>query len=247
MKPNDKLRGWIGTILFHSIVLLILFFLFSFKTPLPLPGENGVEVGTEVNLGNSDLGLGNFQPIELTDNSQATSQSSSSSSDYLSQNTEDNPSLDNTSKNPNNKTDYKTNAINQNALYKGTNKNGTNQGVAGGNGDQGNPDGTVSSDNYKGLPGTGGDISYDLNGRNGKILVKPAYTSDDQGKIIVSIKVDKKGNVIYAKAGAKGTNISSTILRKQCETAALKSSFEAKTDAQIEQSGTITYIFLNLN
>ncbi|MFH0864573.1 MAG: hypothetical protein V1904_00140 [Bacteroidota bacterium] len=243
MKANDKNKGWIGTILFHSAVLLVLMFLFGFKTPLPLPGENGVEVGTEVNLGNSEMGLGDFQPIELTDNSQSVSQSSSSSSDYLSQSTEDNPSLDNTSKNPNNKTDQ----INQNALYKGTNKNGTNQGVAGGTGDQGNPDGTVNSNNYNGITGTGGDISYDLTGRKSKNLIKPAYTSDDEGKIVVTVKVDKKGNVIYAKAGAKGTNIANTLLRKQCEAAALKSSFEAKTDAQIEQSGTISYIFLKLN
>lgn len=247
MKRNDNIRGWVGTILVHSIILLVLIFLFGFKTSLPLPGEDGVEVGTEVNLGNSEMGLGDFQPLELTDNSQSTSESSSSASDYLSQNTEDNPALDNTSKNPKDKTDNKTNNVNENALYKGKNKTGTNQGIAGGTGDQGNPDGTVDSDNYDGLPGSGGDISYDLKGRKGKNLIKPAYTSDDEGKIVVTIKVDKKGIVIYAKAGAKGTNIANTVLRKQCEAAALKSSFEAKTDAQIEQSGTITYIFLKLN
>lgn len=247
MKLNEKRKGLIGTILVHSALLLVLIFLFGFKTPLPLPGEYGVEVGTEVNLGNSETGLGDFQPIELTDNSQSTSQSSSSSSSYLSQNTEDNPSIKDASQNPNDNNDNKNNTINQNALYKGTKKNGTNQGIAGGTGDQGDPNGSVNSDNYNGTPGPGGNISYDLTGRKSKNLVKPSYDTDDEGKIVVTVKVDKKGAVIYAKAGAKGTNIANVQLRKQCETAALKSSFEAKSDAQIEQSGTITYIFLKLD
>ena len=49
MKRNsNKRKALIGTILFHALIVLALLFL-ALKTPLPLPGEQGVEVsiGTE--------------------------------------------------------------------------------------------------------------------------------------------------------------------------------------------------------
>jgi len=53
---KDKRRGMISTILVHLLVLLALFFL-ALRTPLPLPGEEGVEV----NLGYTDTGSGDVQ------------------------------------------------------------------------------------------------------------------------------------------------------------------------------------------
>ncbi len=50
-------RGIIGTVIFHTIVLLLLIFL-GFFTPLPLPGEEGILV----NFGNSDNGMGEREP-----------------------------------------------------------------------------------------------------------------------------------------------------------------------------------------
>lgn len=50
-------RGIIGTVIFHTIVLLLLIFL-GFFTPLPLPGEEGILV----NFGNSEQGLGQREP-----------------------------------------------------------------------------------------------------------------------------------------------------------------------------------------
>ncbi len=54
---SEKKKGIIGTIVFHTIVLLILFFL-GFFTPLPLPGEEGILV----NFGDTENGLGNREP-----------------------------------------------------------------------------------------------------------------------------------------------------------------------------------------
>ena len=54
---KDKYKGIIGTVLFHGALLLLLIIL-GFSTPLPLPGEGGVEV----NLGTSDEGQGDIQP-----------------------------------------------------------------------------------------------------------------------------------------------------------------------------------------
>lgn len=48
-QKKNKIIAAIGTLLVHALVLLLLF-LMAFRTPLPLPGEEGVEV---------DLGLYN--------------------------------------------------------------------------------------------------------------------------------------------------------------------------------------------
>ncbi len=53
---KDRRRGLIGTIIVH-IVLLVALLLVALRTPLPLPGEEGVEV----NLGYDDQGYGKVQ------------------------------------------------------------------------------------------------------------------------------------------------------------------------------------------
>lgn len=54
-------KAFLITLAVHSL-LLLLFFLFSFKTPeTPLPPP---EEGIEVNLGNSDIGFGDVQPLQ---------------------------------------------------------------------------------------------------------------------------------------------------------------------------------------
>ncbi len=53
---KDKKRGIIGTIIFHLILIISLIFL-ALRTPLPLPGEEGVEV----NLGYDETGSGKIQ------------------------------------------------------------------------------------------------------------------------------------------------------------------------------------------
>jgi len=53
---KDKRKGIIGTVVVHIILLVCLFF-FALRTPLPLPGEEGVEV----NLGYDETGFGDIQ------------------------------------------------------------------------------------------------------------------------------------------------------------------------------------------
>jgi outer membrane biosynthesis protein TonB len=163
--------------------------------------------------------------------------------------------------------------VNQNALYK--KKKNSSDGTTGKPGNQGREDGTAASGNYGGTgtgkgtgngsgtgPGTGsgsgsgtGDgkgggigngVSYDLGGRKAASLQKPLYNSDDQGVVVVSIKVNKLGKVTYASAGAKGTTISELGLRKQAENAALHTVFSPDENAPDEQRGTITYKFVKV-
>ncbi len=57
MKPvqtnKSKILALAGTIIFHAIVIFLLF-IWVLKTPLPLPGEQGIEVS----FGNSNTGMG---------------------------------------------------------------------------------------------------------------------------------------------------------------------------------------------
>jgi TonB family protein len=55
---KNKRKALIGTLLFHAAVVVALLFM-ALRTPLPLPGEEGVEV----NLGYADQGLGN-RPVQ---------------------------------------------------------------------------------------------------------------------------------------------------------------------------------------
>lgn len=55
-KDKDARRGLIGTLIVHLLLLVALFFL-ALRTPLPLPGEEGVEV----NFGYDEQGSGDIQ------------------------------------------------------------------------------------------------------------------------------------------------------------------------------------------
>ena len=70
--------------------------------------------------------------------------------------------------------------------------------------------------------------------------------SEYEGKVVVIITVDKKGNVISAIPGAKGSTTLNKELLKRAKTAALKTKFNAKSSAPNNQQGKIIYYF-NLN
>ena len=121
---------------------------------------------------------------------------------------------------------------------------GQNQGVAGGQGNQGDPKGTPDAPNYGpgGGQGTEG-ISFDLGGRRAKSLIKPPYDLQKEGTVVVAITVDRNGRVTDATPGIKGSTILDGELLKLAKDAALKTTFESSNDAPVIQKGTITYIF----
>lgn len=251
---KSKIAAIAGTILFHALMLVVLLLL-AFHTPLPLPGEEGVEV----NLGYSDNGMGDIQPEQPAMSPQAAAKASQNQADdqLVTENNEEAPAIVK-KKEEKPKTKPVTKRIpvvetpelptvNQKAMYPGKStktSTGGNQGITGKPGDQGSPNGTPGSPNYVGNGGKGNGISYDLGGRGSRSLPKPTYNSPEQGLIVVSIKVDRNGKVTYASAGAKGTTISEINLRQQAESAARKTLFDADPDAPDEQRGTITYKFI---
>ena len=114
-----------------------------------------------------------------------------------------------------------------------------NQGdAASGSGNQGSPFGNSDSGANEGVGGIG---SFNLNGRSigAGGLPKPAYTIQEEGRIVINITVDPRGNVIMAEIG-KGTNIDHATMRKSALEAARKAKFNSIQGTN-NQSGTITY------
>jgi len=124
--------------------------------------------------------------------------------------------------------------------------NGTGSGSRGnteGQGTQGVPTGNAS---YGKTSGVGGWGEYDLRGRGvGRGgLIKPSYTANDYGTVVIEIIVDPQGNVVSADIG-RGTNTPSSTLKSEAMKAARRTKFSV-TNKPGNQKGTITYKF-NLN
>ena len=115
---------------------------------------------------------------------------------------------------------------------------GTGTGTGSGSG-SGDGSGTGSGSGSGTGAGTG---SYSLAERTlvGE-LVKPTYNVYEEGKVVVTIIVNKDGAVINATVGS-GTNTDNQTLRNAAVEAAQKTKFN-KITTDKNQSGTITYIF----
>lgn len=148
------------------------------------------------------------------------------------------------------------------AMYKGKNTNSSSQGTAqSGSGDQGNPLGDPFSKQY-GTPGSGsgsGDgfgtgngsgsgngpgISFDLSGRT--MVRKPTVNDDsqEQGKVVVDVTVDKTGKVLTATGPGRGSTTTSSVLVRKAIEAARKTQFNPSPAGVEEQRGTMTFNFI---
>jgi colicin import membrane protein len=131
-----------------------------------------------------------------------------------------------------------------NARNSGTSS--TSEGIAGGTGNQGVPNGSVDSKNHG--PGDGGTgtsgVSYSLLGRGVQKLPLPKYDYQGGGKVVVEVSVDRSGKVIQAIPGIKGSTTLEEYLLKVAKDAAMEATFEVKSDAPLVQKGTITYNFV---
>ncbi len=146
------------------------------------------------------------------------------------------------------------------SLYQGKNTKSPSQGTAStGTGDQGDKNGDPFS-KYTGPngngtgpgkgdgtgPGTGpgnGGIIIDLTGR--KLVRRPSIDdkSQETGRVVVSITVDKDGTVTEARPGARGSTTTSTYLFGKAKEAAMKAKFSPNSNGTDIQKGTMTFVF----
>lgn len=120
--------------------------------------------------------------------------------------------------------------------------NGSGQGNTGNSGTSGS--GTGSGAGNQGNPigkGTLNGHAYSLDGRAPKSIPNPVGEYNENGKVVVQIRVNANGDVVYAKS-TTGTQTANASLIKMAEDAARKSKWDAKPGAN-DQIGTITYIF----
>lgn len=284
------------------MVCAMLFIIFFFaRWTLPQIAPPVLEEGIEVNLGNSDQGLGNVAPQipgePAAKEESFTPPAKAASSPPVAQEeniqgdeneTDEAPVVDKDPKpvvrkniptevpvKPRVKNSpvvhtmpVKVNASTQpvanptpapphpKAIYKGGTSNGTggngadtyngvrNQGIAGGHGDQGNPNGNPNADSYKGNASRGNSgvrIRSGLSGRSFKHL--PSFEDDfnENAKVAVDIKVDKDGNVISAIVNPRGTTTTNGTIRSIATRKAMQLKLNAGDED--EQTGTILFDF----
>ena len=142
-------------------------------------------------------------------------------------------------------TDIMNRTKNALANSKNAGTNSTSEGIAGGTGNQGDPNGSVNSKVRGAGSGTGDKgISYDLQGRGFQKLPPPKYDYQGEGRVVVEVSVDRQGKVIQAVPGIKGSTTLDEYLLKVAKDAAMEARFEVKPDGPAIQKGTITYNFI---
>ena len=250
IKPTkNRRKAIIGTVLFH-IGLLLCFIFMGLTYQIPPPPEEGITI----NFGYQDFGSGSEQLEQIVEEQEITPQEIVNNNpvveDISTQDIEETPTtkLKEQLEKPKevNKIEEKKlePVVNTKALYPGKKQNNSNsQGISEGQGDQGSQDGDPNSNAYTG-GGTGTNgIAYQLGGRTIAEIKKPNYDSQQQGKVVVTIRVDRNGKVISATPGAKGSTTTNAYLYSKAKEAALKTTFEANTTAPEIQVGTIIYNF----
>lgn len=280
MKLNkDDIYGLIGSLAFHAVLFLILWFS---VLKAAVPEEDG---GVLVNFGNIDSAAGTFEPQytgrqlpqETTTPPPPTPVPpvETPKEDLLTQDLEESVSLDEEKKKEEQRKKAeeekrRKEAEEQERIRKQkeaeakriaeerrkqaeaiSNKvagafgigtaEGNNQGdAAEGAGNQGSPFGNSDHGENEGIGGYG---SFNLNGRSlgAGGLPRPAYTIQEEGKIVINITVNPKGNVIFAEIG-RGTNIDNASMRRSALEAVKRATFNSISGAN-NQSGTITYVY----
>lgn len=88
-----------------------------------------------------------------------------------------------------------------------------------------------------------GSFKYDLQGRNLVHFPDVIETSQKEGKVVVTIKVDTKGNVIAAEYTSKGSTTSDSVLKKAAIKAAKEARFNFSPSSPAVQIGTVSFTF----
>lgn len=244
---SNQVKSGILTAAIMALVAVVLL-AFGYDPPDPPIPEEGVEV----NVGDSDFGLG--ESVEPA--SEASSYTPPAAQNQVAtQNTEPSVGMPST---PNQGTvtnpvaqeqpqvENKEPEINKNALFTGrrnqTGQTGTgSEGITSGTGNQGKPNGSPNSNNYNGNGGNG--TSYSLKGRSVVSIPKPEYNSNLQGRIVIDIWVNQQGQVVRVEGPSQGSTITNSGMVEHAKKAARKARFNADIHALEEQKGSITYIF----
>jgi hypothetical protein len=279
-EKNLKASGY--TVAICGLLALLFFYL---QWDMPQTQTPVLDTGIEVNLGNSETGLGDIAPqLPGTPSNANETNVSPPPSSAVTQPKQNIAADENGDEEVNNATKvvkpevkpkpfvnipttvkrHSENTVAApapkpvmpKALYKGGTTNGNggnyadsyngvkNQGIAGGNGDQGKPNGNPNSDSYTGNGGTGKSgvsIRSGLDGRRFTHL--PSFEDDfnEPAKVAVDIIVAANGAVTSATINPRGTTTTNANIRAIAIRKAKQLKLNAGKDE--EQTGTIVFDF----
>ena len=251
LAPEERRNRRNGIIAVVCIYLLLFIFFRTcgLKHMVPPPPEYGIELDMSGGGGGGSAQVSNTRSDQPAATNAAPSQPKAAPR-VSTQRTEATPKV--TADQPKTNTTAQAEptvtqpTVNENALFKKKPGGSTGSGTGSGSG-QGSGTGVGSGSGSGGGSGSGsgqGTGDFWLGGRPVVYKARPNGGENKSGDIVVIFRADKEGNVIYAKAGGRGTTINDTALWEECERAAKKSKFKAKEDAPVEQQGKITYHFV---
>ncbi|MEQ9187487.1 MAG: hypothetical protein RLP15_07105 [Cryomorphaceae bacterium] len=248
---KNKRRGLIGTIVFH-LILLILFLFTGLTTPVPIPEEEGLPV--QLDLGNTDFGQGDEQPLSSTEPEESEpitepqpveASPVESPEDVVTQDADSDLSAPEETK-PQKPVEKKPElsenlkkVLQSNPFQTKDDNDSKGQGDSDQPGDHGKAEGSPEGNSLHG-DAAGGGISFDLGGRSAKNLRAIPGNYQESGLIVIDIVVDREGNVLRASVGRK-TTITNASLLKAAEAEARRVKFTPNPSAPEEQRGKISY------
>lgn len=269
LDTKHKQKSMAITVVLHVIILLLFFYVGL--TYLDPPPENGIAVnfGTmDTGSGNVQPKEKIKTAPKQTAPEPVKQQKSEIKEEVITQDTEEAPVIKNekkkelvkelvkevpkkepkkeVEKKPNPKPDQSTSDA-LSSLINGPKSDGVDEAGEGGDkkpGDKGDLNGDPNAKSYYGNgKGLDGDGNYLLGGR--KALNKKKFVQDcnEAGIVVVSIEVDRNGNVINATPGVRGTTNNSKCLLNPAKRAALATKFNKDAKAPSKQIGKIIYRF----
>ncbi len=130
-------------------------------------------------------------------------------------------------------------------------KSGQGKGTGGGEGNtkpggnQGHLDGTPGAP-HGNVPGSGNSGGVSSNLGNRKMISPPrvAEYSQAKGTVVVEIVVDRNGKVLRATPGGRGSTTTNEGLYKAAKAAAIDTRFDPDINADIQQQGSMTFVFI---
>jgi hypothetical protein len=265
-EENNYPRAFAATSVIMVLIAALCYFWIISMPPKQEDGTGGILV----NYGTTDEGTGtDYMNTEQPSMAEKANQSKpdkvtpappteektkaeTSDKDVVTQNNEDAPEVAAKTKKPNTAVattptkPVEKPTVNQNALYKGKTNTGTGEGDGntGTPGNQGKPTGSTLTNNYN---GTGSGNGGNLIGMNQRSFTSRPIIDDDgkhPGVVVVDIRVDRNGNVIYASGGGRGTTVVDPNLIRRCEEAVKNSHLNALENVSL-QEGQVVFRFKN--
>ena len=249
--PDEQRNRMVAIVVVVAVYLLLFLFFIAagLKHQVPPPPEYGIELDMSGG-GGGGASVAENRPSDAAPAAQPTPRTQTAAPRVSTQRTEATPKV--TADQPKTTTTSPTTpaetqpAVNENALFKKKTGGSSGSGTGSGSG-QGSGTGAGSGTGSGGGTGAGtgaGIGDFWLDGRPVVTKAYPKARDNTSGLVIVEFRADPEGDVVYAKAGVRGTTINDAELWAECERAAKLSKFKAKEDAVSEQKGTIRYRFV---